>query len=75
MNQFNPVEPLNLGINHMQDTMGFSAEIEAAYTNFCLMFGLGAHTAAKSEEGGFARTGIAKRNFELTKSWLSRRGL
>jgi enoyl-CoA hydratase/carnithine racemase len=66
---------IKASINHMQDTMGFSAEIEAAYTSFCLMFGLGAHTAAKPEEGGFARTGIAQRNFELTKSWLSRRGL
>ena len=59
-------------INHMQDTMGFSTEIEAAYTSFCLMFGLGAHSAAKPEEGGFARAGIARRNFELTKPWLSR---
>ena len=62
-------------INHMQDTMGFSAEIEAAYTSFCLMFGLGAHTSAKPDEGGFARTGIARRNFELTKPWLSKRSL
>ena len=62
-------------INHMQDTMGFSAEIEAAYASFCLMFGLGAHSAAKPEEGGFARTGIARRNFELTKPWLSRQEL
>jgi enoyl-CoA hydratase len=66
---------IKASINHMQDTMGFSAEIEAAYTSFCLMFGLGAHTAAKPEEGGFARTGIARRNFELAKPWLSRRGL
>ena len=66
---------IKASINHMQDTMGFSAEIEAAFTSFCLMFGLGAHTAAKPEEGGFARTGIAQRNFELTKSWLSKRGL
>jgi enoyl-CoA hydratase len=66
---------IKASINHMQDTMGFSAEIEAAYTSFCLMFGLGAHTAAKPEEGGFARTGIARRNFELAKEWLSRRGL
>ena len=66
---------IKASINHMQDTMGFSAEIEAAYTSFCLMFGLGAHTLAKPEDGGFARTGIAKRNFELTKAWLSRRGL
>jgi enoyl-CoA hydratase len=66
---------IKASINHMQDTMGFSAEIEAAYTSFCLMFGLGAHTAAKPEEGGFARTDIARRNFELAKPWLSRRGL
>lgn len=62
-------------INHMQDTMGFSAEIEAAYTSFCLMFGLGAHSAAKPDEGGFARTGIARRNYELTKPWLFKREL
>ena len=61
-------------INHMQDTMGFSAEIEAAYNSFCLMFGLGAHTGAGPEQGGFARTDIARRNFESSKPWLTRRG-
>ena len=66
---------IKASINHMQDTMGFAAEIEAAYTSFCLMYGLGAHTAAKPEEGGFARTGIARRNFELAKPWLSSKGL
>jgi len=66
---------IKASINHMQDTMGFSAEMEAAYISFCLMFGLGAHTNATPEEGGFARTGIARRNFELAKPWLAKRGL
>jgi len=66
---------IKASINHMQDAMGFSTEIEAAYTSFCLMYGLGAHTAAKPEEGGFARTGIARKNFELTKAWLIKQGL
>jgi enoyl-CoA hydratase len=69
------MKTIKASINHMQDTMGFSAEIEAAYTSFCLMYGLGAHTAAKPGEGGFARTDIARKNLELAKPWLSRRGL
>ncbi len=68
-------ETIKSSINHMQDAMGFSAEIEAAYASFCLMFGLGAHSAAGPGEGGFARTDIARRNFELSKSWLARRKL
>jgi enoyl-CoA hydratase len=66
---------IKASINHMQDTMGFSTEMETAYANFCLMLGLGAYSAAKPDEGGFARTSIARRNFELAKPWLSRRGL
>jgi enoyl-CoA hydratase len=66
---------IKASINHMQDTMGFSAEIEAAYTSFCLMYGLGAHTAAKPEDGGFARTKIARKNFEAARPWLKKRGL
>jgi len=66
---------IKASINHMQDTMGFSAEMETAYESFCLMLGLGAYSGAKPDEGGFARTSIARRNFELAKPWLSRRGL
>ncbi len=62
-------------INHMEDTRGFSAEIEAAYRNFCLMYSLGAHTAAGPDAGGFARTDVARRNFERSKPWLLKRGL
>lgn len=61
-------------INHMQDAVGFTSEIEAAYNGFCLMYGLGAHSDATPAEGGFARTGLARRNFESSRPWLARRG-
>ena len=63
---------IKAAINHMQDTMGFGAEIDAAYTSFCLMFGLGAHTAAGPDEGGFARTKVARRNFDLWRKSLEK---
>jgi len=66
---------IKAAINHMEDTMGFSSEIEAAYTSFCLMYGLDAHSMAAPEKGGFARTDVARRNFERSKPWLVKRGL
>lgn len=62
-------------INHMQDVQGFTPEIEAAYNTFCLMYGLGAHSGAGPDQGGFARTNIAKQNFENAKPWLESLGL
>lgn len=61
-------------INHMQDAMGFTSEIKAAYTSFCLMYGLGAHSSATPEQGGFARTGIARQNLEHSRPWLAQQG-
>ncbi|MCK9274328.1 MAG: enoyl-CoA hydratase-related protein [Syntrophales bacterium] len=69
------IETIKSSINHMQDAMGFSSEIEAAYNNFCLMLGLGAHTSAGPSAGGFARTDVAKRNLSASKPWLFSRGL
>jgi enoyl-CoA hydratase len=66
---------IKAAINHMQDAMGFTSEIEAAYTGFCLMYGLGAHSKAAPGQGGFARTDVARRNFEKSKVWLTKRGL
>ena len=66
---------IKAAINHMEDMMGFSSEIETAYTSFCLMYGLGAHSAAGPEEGGFARTRVARRNFERSKPWLIKQRL
>jgi enoyl-CoA hydratase len=61
-------------INHMQDAMGFTSEIEAAYTGFCLMYGLGARSDAAPGQGGFARTDVARQNFERSRAWLASQG-
>jgi enoyl-CoA hydratase len=65
---------IKAAVNHMQDAMGFTPEIEAAYNSFCLMFGLGGHSSATPEQGGFARTATARKNFESSRSWLARQG-
>jgi hypothetical protein len=39
------------------------------------MYGLGAHTQAGPDKGGFARTNVAAKNFVLSKPWLAKRGL
>ena len=66
---------IKVSINHMQDAMGFTSEIEAAYNNFCLMVGLHPAELARPDQGGFARTDIARRNFESSKPWLESAGL
>jgi hypothetical protein len=55
--------------------MGFASEIEAAYTSFCLMYGLGAHSSAGPEGNGFARTDVAPRSFARSRPWLVKQGL
>lgn len=60
--------------NHMQDTMGYTSEIQAAYNGFCLMLALGGHTSATPEQGGFARTKLARKNLEHAWPWLARQG-
>jgi enoyl-CoA hydratase len=61
-------------INHMEEAMGFSDEIGAAYNNFCLMVGMRTKEMAKPEQGGFARTDVARKNFELSRLWLKKAG-
>jgi enoyl-CoA hydratase len=65
---------IKLSINHMQDAMGFTSEIESAYNNFCLMVGILAEELASPDQGGFARTDVAKKNFEASGPWLERMG-
>lgn len=60
-------------INHMMDTMGYTAELEAAYQSFCVMTGLEEREAVHPEQGGAAQTPVALRNLELTKPWLESR--
>ena len=69
------VRMIKMSVNQMQDGMGFSNAMESAFNNYCLMFGLQFEGLAQPEEGGFAKTGTAKRNFQASKPWLIRRGL
>ena len=54
----------------MQDNMGFTQEIESGYNNYCLMLGLTHPDIPPPEEGGFARTQIARKNFEASREWI-----
>ncbi|MFO7962719.1 MAG: enoyl-CoA hydratase-related protein [Desulfobacterales bacterium] len=62
-------------INHMEQSMGLTAEIESAFNNFCLMNITELRGLASPREGGFARTDAAKKNFELSLRWLEKSGL
>lgn len=57
-------------INHMMDAAGFTDEMEAHYNAYCLMEGLQVKEPARPSKGGFARTDVARKNFELTRPWL-----
>jgi enoyl-CoA hydratase len=64
------VRTAKFSINHMMDTMGFTAELEAAYQSFFLAMGLTDSDIGRDDKGGIAQTHIAMRNLELTKPWL-----
>ncbi|MBU2548917.1 MAG: enoyl-CoA hydratase/isomerase family protein [Proteobacteria bacterium] len=57
-------------INHMQDAMGFSNEIQAGYNNYMVMTGVIRPELPHPSEGGFARTKIAKNNLEASRPWI-----
>ena len=57
-------------INHMMDGMGFTTEMEAHYQAYCLMEGLQVRELTHPSQGGFARTDVAMKNFEMTRPWL-----
>lgn len=64
------VRMTKFSINHMQDTMGFSSEIETAYNNYCSMMGLTNPSIPQSDQGGVARTAVARKNFEASQKWI-----
>ena len=64
------VRTAKFSINHMMDTMGYTAALEAAYQSYCVMMGLEDRQVPRPQEGGFARTQVALHNLELTKPWL-----
>lgn len=57
-------------INHMEDEMGFTGEMEAHYNAYCLMTGLHTKDLTRPDKGGFARTDVARENFKMTRPWL-----
>jgi enoyl-CoA hydratase len=67
------VRTAKFSINHMLDTMGFTAALEAAYQSYCVMMGLEERKAPSVAEGGVSRTPLAQKNLELTKPWLEAR--
>jgi hypothetical protein len=59
----------------MEETMGLNAEVGSAFNNFCLMTATRTKSMAPPSEGGFARTNVAKKNFEASLPWLEKAGL
>jgi len=57
-------------INHMMDTMGFTAELEAAYQSYFIVTEMREREIERDDKGGIAQTRIALQNLELTRPWL-----
>jgi len=68
----NPIglETTKRSINHMMDAQGFSVEIGTAFESFCVMLGLQPREQTPASQGGYARTDVAMKNLELSKSWI-----
>jgi len=64
------VRMTKFSVNHMMDAQGFSAEVETAYNNYCLMRGLQPQDLPQPGQGGLARTGEALDKLEKTRPWL-----
>ncbi len=61
-------------INHMEETLGLNAEVGSSFNHFCLLTAAGQAPSAPPEQGGFARTALARKNFESTLTWLEKVG-
>ncbi len=59
-----------LSINHMQDTMGYTAELEAAYQSYFIQLELRDEELMRSEKGHISQTDLARRNLEAARPWL-----
>ncbi|MBW2060792.1 MAG: enoyl-CoA hydratase/isomerase family protein [Deltaproteobacteria bacterium] len=64
------IQMAKFSTNHMMDAMGYTAELEVSYNSYCTMMGLQVRELPPPQQGGLARTNIAKENLELTKPWL-----
>jgi len=61
---------VKFSVNHMMDALGYTAELEVSYNSYCTMMGLQPQDLPHPQEGGLARTNVARENLELTKPWL-----
>ena len=61
-------------VNHMQDTMGFTTEIEAAHESQFLFLEFRDRELVRDEKGGIARSSLARENLETTRPWLESMG-
>ncbi|MBL7166079.1 MAG: enoyl-CoA hydratase/isomerase family protein [Dehalococcoidales bacterium] len=67
------IRTTKFSVNHMEDTMGFTAAVEAAYQSFFVLAESGDQQIPHPEQGGYAQTHVARRNLELSKDWLESR--
>jgi len=62
-------------INHAEEAAGLEASLKTAFNNFCLMTTSYSSALSSPDEGGFARTKVARQNLELSRPWLNRANL
>lgn len=65
---------IKFSVNHMQDTMGFTAELEAAYQSYFILAELRDGERLRDDKGGIAQATLAHRNLEASRGWLDREG-
>jgi len=56
--------------NHMQDTMGYTTELETAYQNYFIATELRDTERPLDDKGGIAQASLAHKNLEASQSWL-----
>jgi len=64
------IRTAKFSVNHMMDTMGYTAELEAAYQSYFIAIEMRNGDAERDDKGGIAQTSMALKNLELTKPWL-----
>ena len=65
---------VKFAVNHMQDAMGFTTEIEAAHESQFLFLEFRDRERVRDEKGGIARAKLALENLETTRPWLESMG-
>ncbi len=63
------IRTIKFSVNHMEDAMGFTTELEAAYQSYFIA----AHVRDSErprDDKGIAQAGLARRNLEASRPWL-----